>query len=224
MGNLLPIPSPERVKDACGKFDQKYKIIEDALKELFGQYPSNANLSHVLLKVVALNRLYSAGVLAVEALADHIHGLRGDIDSALDAGSPEIVDKIAKVTLQRKQFNFFSFATKYCNWHNHEAYPIYDSRVERYLWSLQLHNHFSGFQHRSDIRKNYETFLKIMVDFRTYYKLELFNFKDIDKFLWASEEYSAAQTVADSAGAVQAEPCAEEDASVSGEPERFRTD
>jgi hypothetical protein len=212
------------VVDACGKFDKENGVIEQALGELFAHFPGNATHSHVLLKVVALNRLYSAGILAVEAMALHIFQNGEEIALALTVGAPSIVDKIAKITIQGRGFNFFSFATKYCNWHKHDLYLIYDSRVERYFWSLQLHNHFSSFQHRADIRKTYETFLKIMVDFRICYKLESFNFKDIDKFLWASEEHSTAQTVAGSAGAVQAEPCVEEEAGVSGEPERFRTD
>ena len=38
----------------------------------------------------------------------------------LATGSPEIVDKIARVTLSinGKVRNNYSFATKYCSWHN----------------------------------------------------------------------------------------------------------
>ena len=191
MSNLLPIPSPERVTEACGKFDQKYTIIEEALGELFGHYHLNANPSHVLLKVVTLNRLYSAGVLAVETVALHISQNGEEIDTALAAGAPSAVDKIAKVTIGAREFNFFSFATKYCNWHEPDAYPIYDSRVDQYLWSLQKHSQFSDFKHRSDICKDYATFLKIMADFRISYKLESFSFKEIDKFLWSRGESTA---------------------------------
>jgi hypothetical protein len=188
MDNILPIPNPERIKDACMRFNEKYKVIEGALGELFGQYYSNTNPSHVLLKVVALNRLYSAGVLAVEVLADHIYHNGREIDLALAAGESSAIDKISQVTIQGKDFNFFSFATKYCNWHRPEIYPVYDSRVDQYLWSLQKHSRFSDFKHRSDICKHYIGFLKIMTDLQSFYKLESFTFKEIDKFLWSRDE------------------------------------
>jgi hypothetical protein len=188
MNNLLPLPSVERVKAASEKFDQKYKVIEEALGELFGNYPLNTNPSHVLLKVAALNRLYSAGVLAVGVLADHIYRNGKEIDLALAAGNLSAVERIERVTIQGKEFNFFSFATKYCNWHRPDLYPVYDSRVDQYLWSLQKHSRFSDFNHRPDIRKDYIGFFKIMTDLRSFYKLESTTFKEIDKFLWTRDE------------------------------------
>jgi hypothetical protein len=189
MDNLLPIPNPARMDEACKRFDEKYKVIENALGELFSNYPLNTNPSHVLLKVVALKRLYSAGVLAVQVLADHIYQNGKEIDLALAAGELSAIDKISRITIQGKAFNFFSFATKYCNWHRPEIYPVYDSRVDQYLWSLQKHSRFSeNFEHRADIRKGYTKFLKIMNDLKSHYELQSFTFKEIDKFLWSREE------------------------------------
>jgi hypothetical protein len=64
-------------------------------------------------------------------VALHIHRNAQYVDSALAAGSPEIFDKIARVTIRGKEHNFFSFATKYCSWHYPEVYPIWDSRVDK---------------------------------------------------------------------------------------------
>jgi hypothetical protein len=189
MANLLPIPNPARMDEACKRFDEKYKVIEEALRELFSSYPLNTNPGHVLLKVVALNRLYSAGVLAVEALADHIYQNGEEIDLALNSGDSSAIDKISRIRIQGREFSFFSFATKYCNWHRHEIYPIYDSRVDQYLWSLQKHSRFSAdFEHRADICKDYTRFLEIMNDLKGYYELQSFTFKEIDKFLWSRDE------------------------------------
>lgn len=185
MPGIFLIPTPERVNDACKEFDAKNNILEGALDELFRHYHQNTDPRHTLLKVVTLNRLYSAGVLAVEVLASHISQIGEEIDSALTTGAPSIIDRIANVTIQEKEFRFFSFATKYCNWHRPHFYPVYDSRVDRYLWSLQKHKKFSeGFNLRSDLCKDAVTFLKIMTDFRISYGLEAFSFKEIDKFLW----------------------------------------
>src|SRR5208282_2233175 len=94
-------PTAKLVRAACKQFDEENLTVEQALKELFNQYPGNNDLPHVLLKVVALNRLYSTQIFAVLDVARHIHRHAQEIDSALAAGSPEIVEKIAKVTLSR---------------------------------------------------------------------------------------------------------------------------
>ena len=206
MDNLLPIPNPDRVREACNIFDQKSKTSEDALSELFSRFPENTNEGHVLLKVVALNRLYSAGVLAVEDVARHIYKNGEEVDNALTTGEQSIVDMIAIVAIKDKGFNFFSFATKYCNWHKPDLYAIYDSRVDQYLWSLQLHNRFTDIKHRFEIRNDYATFHKIMIDFRNYYKLNSFNFKDIDKFLWTRDGSASATKGTAPIDAIKAEP------------------
>ena len=134
MGVEPVLPTEERVRAACREYDGD--IAERALRELFTQYPRNNDRAHVLLKVVALNRLYSAGILAVYDVANHI--CQQEIDAALSNGAPEVVDKIAKVTISSsgKQRGFWSFATKYCSWHNQASYPMWDSRVCRYLRCL----------------------------------------------------------------------------------------
>lgn len=186
-GNPLS-PSPGLVKKACEEFEDTYKVIEGALKEVFVQFPQNTNPSHVLVKVVVLNRLYSAGVLAVERVADHIYKNGEEIDRALAAGSPSVVDQIRRVAIGERDFNFFSFASKYCSWHRPDVYPIYDSRVDRYLWSMQRQFRFSDFfnQH-ADLWESYSRFFKIMTDFQRCFQLESFTFKQIDMFLWSQE-------------------------------------
>lgn len=121
-------------------------------------------------------------------VALHIHGSAQIIDSALSAGSPEIVDKIAKVTIQGKVHNFFSCATKYCSWHNPKSYPIYDSRVDKYLWSLQKQERFTESRFAHDELWDYPKFLEIMSSFHDHYGHGSFTFKEIDKFLWLEDE------------------------------------
>lgn len=187
MSVVLRTPTPELVVAACKEFDQENLIVERALKDLFKQYPDNNDHSQVLLKVVVLNRLYSTQIFAVHDVARHIHQQARDIDSALATGSPEIVDKIARVTLSinGKKKNNYSFATKYCSWHNSASYPIWDSRVDRYVWSLQKRDRFSPFFKRNADLWDYPRFLEVMIAFRERYGLGSFTFKEIDKFLWS---------------------------------------
>jgi hypothetical protein len=182
MSIALQPPTPESVKSACERFDREHELIEQTLSELFHLYPLNNDLSHVLLKVVAVNSLYHTSVYALDTVARHIHAHHKEIDAALDKGSPQIVDKIAKVTVQGKVHNFFSFATKYCSWQNPNAYPIYDSRVDHYLWNLQQQTAFAtSFIHPH--LWDYPKFHSIVVSFRDAHGLTSFTFKDIDKFL-----------------------------------------
>ncbi len=195
MNTVLRTPTLELVKAACEKFDQDYLIVEQALKELFNQYPGNNDLRHVLLKVVALNSLYSVQIFVysttipdVEDVARHIYRNAQSIAIPPAVGSPEIVDSMARVTIPKKaDRNYFSFATKYCSWHNPESYPIYDSRVDKYLWSLQKQDHFAKTEFVHADLWDYPNFLEVMVFFRNFYNLGAFTFKEIDKFLWSED-------------------------------------
>jgi molybdopterin-biosynthesis enzyme MoeA-like protein len=192
---MLTTPNEELVRAACKAFDEDCRDAEEALAELFGHYRNNSALHHVLPKVVTLNALYSTQIPVysktipnVFDVAGHICRNGGDIDSALLAGSPEIVDRIAEITVSgKKSRNYFSFATKYCSWHNPLCYPIYDSRVYEYLRLLRKSGDFTT---DFDIEGHwkYPAFRDLMGHFREHYHLGSLSFKDIDKFLWSCGE------------------------------------
>jgi len=163
----------------CEEF--KTDLAEEALGDLFSQYPRNNDRAHVLLKVVALNRLYSAGIFAVYDVAEHIYRNAQEIDAGLEIGNPEIVDMIHGVTIRAtgKERKFWSFATKYCSWHNQAEYPMWDTHVCKYLCSLGLEE----FAH-PDAWTRYADFRKLVSAFRTRYNLDAFTFKQIDMFMW----------------------------------------
>jgi hypothetical protein len=192
MKAALVLPNEERVRSACRKFDDDNSVVEHALRDLFSQYPLNDTHSHVLLKVVALNRLYATQILAVHDVACHIYDQAQDIDAGLAIGSTEIVDRITRVTIRStgKEVNFYSFASKYCSWHNHDKYPIWDSRVRRYLCSLRRslkNTSLAGLLGTNpDLWNHYSEFVTIMHSFRDHFKLGAFTFKEIDKFIWSS--------------------------------------
>lgn len=186
MDDSLIVPNANGVKSACQQFDRENEVVENALADLFAKYPANSDPSHVLLKVVALNSLYSTRILAVLKLAAHICEQGAKLDAALAAGLPEAVDTVASVTIGGKEFTFYSFATKYCNWHKPDLYPIYDSRVEKYLWFLKKREVFRSdtFNSCEDLW-SYPTFCDVMTAFRDEFGLGSFSFKQIDKFLWS---------------------------------------
>jgi hypothetical protein len=189
---MLTPPTEELVKSACEEFDRDNREIEEALTELFARYPGNRDLRHVLLKVVALNALYSTQIRVyakmvpnVLDVATHIQRNGDEIDSALTIGSPEVVNRIAAVTVPEKKTRwFFSFATKYCSFHRPEFYPIWDSRVDRYISSLKDQPRFAEFFGTGEDRWRYSEFRRLITIFRDSYGLGSFSFKEIDKFLY----------------------------------------
>jgi hypothetical protein len=118
---VLPVPTVELAKAECDEFDRENFLAETALGELLAQFPRNTDTSHVLLKVLVLNKLYSTRIrdIDVDPLARHIGSL--GVDRRLSEGSVQAVDLIADCpTLKR----YYSFATKFCSWHNPDAYPF----------------------------------------------------------------------------------------------------
>lgn len=129
---MLPNITPAIVKADCDAFDQENAVTEEALRKLHMQFPANTNEAEVLLKVLVLNKLYSTQIndIDIQPLAHHIARL--NIDSLLSQGSLNAVDLIAiRPELDRE----YSFATKFCSWHNPASYPIYDRNAEEYLWA-----------------------------------------------------------------------------------------
>ncbi len=175
---LLPTPTVELVQAACDAFDEDDKRKEEALRLLWAQFPHNTETSHVLLKVLVLNKLYSTRILDkdVEPLSEHIVTL--NIDPLLDRGDLTAVERIYICPPLKM---YYSFATKLCSWHNPTAYPIYDHNADECLWSYQKQDGFANFR-RQDLGY-YEKFVAIVTAFRNHYGLISFNFRQVDKFL-----------------------------------------
>ena len=68
-------------------------------------------------------------------MAEHISHIK-HIDEMLQNGDEKLVSEIAKSGLKNKngkEIIFYSFATKFCSFHNSEKYAIYDSFVANVL-------------------------------------------------------------------------------------------
>jgi hypothetical protein len=188
MDEVVTSPTAKDIRGAGVQFDAENKYCEDALTELFRQYPNNTDGSHVYLKVVTLNALYSTQIPiysnripSLADVADHI--IKQEIDASLSQGSPDFVNQIASITVDGKDHRYnYSFATKYCSWQRPDTYPIFDSRVNEYLWHLR---NLGGLdQFKRDLLWDYPEFRKIVAEFRDRHGLGEFTFKQIDKFLY----------------------------------------
>lgn len=179
----LPKPTVALVKSFLKKWPtfENYANQEACLELLFKRVcPNNKNLKHVLLKITALNQFYSTNILDVFRVAKHIQKL--DIDERLKAGDQNLVREIALVKLKHKKRNFYSFATKYCNHHHADKFPICDYFVEKMLINYNKKDGYALFK-KSDLR-DYPKFVSIIKSFRQHYGLGKFKLREIDIFLW----------------------------------------
>ena len=181
---LPPKPSALEVNKYLNRWEnlEGYTLQEKALKKLFLKLlPSNSEISDILLKASCLNDFYSTNIFAIYPVAKHILNIK-DLDERLKSGDIELVRELGEVKIGSDKKYFYSFATKYCSHHNPIAFPIYDSYVEQVLLYFNKVDKFSVFK-RKDL-KNYRKFKEILLDFQRYYKLERFDLKELDRYLW----------------------------------------
>ena len=184
---MLAKPTDKLINKYIQEFenDERYYKADKAIIRLFESFPENKNIEDILLKISVINDLYSTKIYGTWRMAKHIQNL--NIDDSLNAGDPDLVNKIAighGIISKRfnKEINFYSFATKYCNWHNQNDYCIYDTFVDRLLVAYNRQDKFSDFN-RVHL-KTFSRFKSILSDFINFYNLKEHNYKEIDKFLW----------------------------------------
>ena len=181
--NSIPKPCQKEVEKYLNKWDslENYVLQESSLDKLFFKtYPKNDDINDILIKCSSLNDFYSTNIFSIFSVAKHI--LKLNIDKRLKEGDATLVNDIAKVKINGKDKNFYSFATKYCSHHFPTIYPIYDYYVEKVLLYFRDKDHFLDFK-KSDLKK-YDLFKNILISFRNYYGLNEYNLKDFDRYLW----------------------------------------
>ena len=178
----VPEPSVELVEHYLKKWNEleDYSSQEEAVNRVFRDYASNKELDNILIKCSILNDFYSTNIFKIYPVAKHIQSL--NIDIRLKDGDPSLVDEIAKITIGGKTKNFYSFASKFCSHHNQLDFPIYDSYVHKVLKYYRNVDRFYDFE-ENDL-KVYPKFKNILIEFRSFYKLDKYNLKELDKYLW----------------------------------------
>ena len=177
----IPKPSVAEVEKYLQQWDtlENYVNQENSLNKLFlDVLPKNKLIEDVLIKCSTLNDFYSTNIFSIFPVAKHIHQL--NIDKRLKEGDLTLVNDIADVKeLDRR---FYSFASKYCSHHNPDKYPIYDSYVSKVLMHFKKVDNFAKFTNNN--LKDYVIFKNVLDEFKTYYSLEEYSLKELDKYLW----------------------------------------
>lgn len=102
------------------KYGREYNLISDALK----RFPNNNDVIEVAMKVALIDVTNSTNLsrhkrnISLVELAEVIVNIH-DIDGRIERGDPTVVNEIAKAN---GKINLFSFASKYCCYHNHNLY------------------------------------------------------------------------------------------------------
>ena len=176
---ILPALTIDLINTEAKKFDRENQLAEQAITQLVRNFPNNTDPSHVLLKVVVINELYGAGLPRkyIESITRHITGL--GIDEALAAGKSAVTDDI--INCHELKEKYFSFASKFCSWHNPAAYPIYDRNVDECLWYYNGRYHFTTYNRGN---YSYVEFVGIVSALRNFFRLNEVTFKQLDKALW----------------------------------------
>lgn len=104
-----------------------------------------------------------------------------DIDKHLKEGDADLVMDIKNITINGKNKNFYSFATKYCSHHDTMNYPIYDAYVDKALRHFRHEDKFCSF--KNEDLKDYCQFKRTLIEFQYYYKINC-TLKDLDRYLW----------------------------------------
>ncbi len=176
-------PTRQEIDNFIHSFEQRYGWYDRAIISLLTSFPKNDTYEAVLNKVVVINRLYSTSIFDVDGMARKI--LHFNIDTRLSEGDLTLVDEIAtpdKHFSSNKNYNY-SFATKYCNWHNTIDFPIFDSVVKRLISALNREYKFSTVKVKE--YWDYNSWKQIIDELTDVLEIMDLRYKKADKFFWA---------------------------------------
>lgn len=186
---------------------ESYSIQEDLLQQLLKKYPDHSNKSAVETKVKLLNLFYSTGIQATNKMSDNILSI-DDIDTRLFNGDKSLIAQIATLDFEGKERFNYSFATKYCAYHQPTKFPIYDSIVAMTFISLFTKNLLPKFKYTprkssaketftkgefAEKLKKYDFFVEVYDYFMDLYDLkEYFTYREIDSYIWGAFKVAGA--------------------------------
>ena len=119
---------------------ENYGPENELITRCLQKFPQNTDPDVVAMKIGLIDITNSThlsqhkSLISMVELCDIIVGIP-DIDARIRAGDPEVVNEIAR---SNGKINLFSFASKYCCYHNHnlygrDDYSILDTILKEYL-------------------------------------------------------------------------------------------
>lgn len=179
------LPTKENVDMALKLYDMlpNWKTADKVIRKYISDHKANKNIHYIAVKVALINDLYSARVLAPMGMAEHIKKKAEEgLDDLILKGNIKAVDIIENAKIYRKKKRFLSFASKYCHFHNPDAYPMFDSYVFTSISKI------NGREKRLNVQnsklREYYVFYSAFMTLREKANLEKYSVNQIDKYLW----------------------------------------
>ena len=144
--------------------DPKYGSENNVITESLKMYPKNDNIALVAMKVALIDITNSTHIsqhkqkVSLADLAQVIVSIP-NIDERIKNGDPTVVNDIARTN---GEINLFSFASKYCCYHNHNLYGKDDFAILDTVLMNTLPLYFD------DITKNQIERWRSTIDYKSY--------------------------------------------------------
>lgn len=168
-------------------YGEEFKIIEKVIKD----YPYNNDRTIIALKIALIDITNSTNInkyksfITLNELVNVIYNIK-DFDKKLSEGKHDLIEKIAK---SNGKINLFSFATKYCCYHNtifykRDDYSIYDSVLKEHLPEY-VENLSKNRVEQWRINKDYESYHNCITEILERNKITLKNKRrKFDRYIW----------------------------------------
>ena len=155
----------------------------EALDKLFKKiYPNNTDIKEVLTKVLPLNSLFSARVRDkdIQKVAETIASFP-NIDTRLKKGDLTLVNDLCNAFEKAGLLRYQSFASKYCAFHNPQAFPPYDHFVRNVLQQYCRQGVLKSI--RITALDDYDVYVSALQQIKTNYEISC-DFRELDHWLW----------------------------------------
>jgi hypothetical protein len=167
-------------------------IADKAIRYALSQFPTNDDPVGVCIKAILVNTLYQTAIINISRMASYI--VEKNIDPKLQASDVSVIDdirsghKIRTTKGNRKEIDFYSFATKYAHFHMPSSYPIYDNLVMRLVTEanrkMKFHERFTQSQ-----LLDYSIYKSVIDSLARHLGIANWGYKKIDQGLWVCAKY-----------------------------------
>lgn len=181
------IEEQDRLVLSSNNYGKEWRIIHDVLNA----FPANEDLNTVAMKIAVIDVTNSTHLaqyksqISLYDLAKFIVEIR-DFDQRLEHGDPDLVNEIAR---NKSAINMFSFASKYCTYHNVEIYERDDYSIFDGIVKEALPSYINGLsKYKIDTWRatcNYSAFNCCIGKLLDNYNIHIpFRRRKFDHFLW----------------------------------------
>ena len=189
------------IKKSICEFNSTENDKERTLEFVFSDH-RNDRLEVVLTQVVLLNEFYSTRLnsnksgskdgrkqpMDVVAMAHHIIAWSDFSEYCMSEDSNKRFKAVEYIRKTSKEYqDAYSFATKYCSWHNPNHYPICDSYSKGMLYYLGREGILPCERFTQDALKEYGYFCQIydmLINYLENNCNKKIGCRELDKFLW----------------------------------------